>query len=587
VTAVSEREQQSPAPGPGRQWWRRRVQPLLLNPLLVRDARSLLRGRRPYLLQTGYLVLLIVAMGLAAFFVRQDRLQRAAFGGGPGTHYGEMMFYAMFETQAVLLFLILIAYSAGAIALEYEKRTFEMVSVTTLSSLEIVLGKVASVTVLCFMLLATSTPLAAVCLLLGGLSPGQIALSYALLAYAIIALASAGVLFSVVAGRTISAFVVSFLCIGGWAVLTFVLSGSDPSTPNLGLLSPLLAPFAGDSSLGGLDDFRLFAHRLPAWITPLVLHGLLAALCIVAAAEALPLHRPRRSTLLRSLLLAFVFFACFLYSAASLERGRLSGTVPPAAPAWQASSAGALFGHSLWESIRGWLALAWLCACLTVPIFSSYLIPRAGERPPLTRWLLAPVPAWRWLHRDTNVGWRATLVFFATIGLGGVLPSVIVNVTGLTRGYLFTPGTVGLLVYAVVLLAVSLFGYSAWGTAMSAAWRDRRVGAMCTVMIIMALNVIGVYYLANVDGFRRLPFLAHPVVALTSPLPAALTAINPSSGPRYFAEAWSSPIYVIGVAFIYQALVVAGAFHVLRMLDQKGQSEPAAAPAVEAAVENA
>jgi ABC-type transport system involved in multi-copper enzyme maturation permease subunit len=584
MTAVDEKTSVAPAPGPGREWWRRRVQPILLNPLLVRDTRSLLRGRRPFLLQTGYLVLLIAAMGIAAFFVRQERLQRATYGGAPAANYGEVMFYAMFETEAVLLFLVLIAYSAGAIALEYEKRTFEMVSVTTLSSLEIVLGKVASITVLCFMLLATSTPLAAICLLLGGLSPGQIALSYALLAYAIIALASAGVLFSVVAGRTISAFVVSFLCIGGWAVLTFTFSGADSSLPNLGLLSPLLAPAAGDL---GLSDFRLFAHHLPSWITPLVLHGLTAAICIVAAAEALPLHRPRRSALLRSLLLAFTFLVCFLYSAAALEHARGFGGIPATIPAWHPERVSILFGHPLWESIRGWLALAWLYACLTVPIFSSYLVPAAGERPPLARWLLAPVPAWRWLQRDANVGWRATLVFFAAVALGGVVPIAVVNLTGLSRGYLFTPETVGLLVYAVVLLAVSLFGYSAWGAAMSAAWRDRRVAALCTVMIVMALNVIGVYYVANTDGFRRLPFLAHPVLALTSPLPAALAAINSSPGTRYFAEAWSSPVYVIGVAFIYQALMVTGAVYVLHKLDQREQSESPAAPAVEAAAENA
>lgn len=576
VTAVSDEVQGKRTTGRALRLWRR-LYACFLNPLLVRDMRSLLRGRRPFLLQTGYLVLLISALGLAAFFVRQDRLQRAAWGGAPGVHYGEIMFYAMFETQAVLLFLILIAYSAGAVSLEYEKRTFEMVSVTTLTSVEIVLGKIASICALCVVLLATSVPLAAVCLLLGGISPGQIALSYALLAYAIIALAAAGVLFSVVAGRTISAFVVSFLCIGGWAVLTAMFTLAEPSLPNLGLLSPLVTPFAADA---GVIDFSLFAHRLPAWITPLLLHGLTAAICIVAAAEALPLHRPRRSTLLRSLLLAFAFLVCFLYSAAALQhRGML-----PAIPGWRPV---ALFSHPLWDSIRGWLALAWLCACITIPIFSSYLLPAARERPPLTRWLLAPVPVRGWLRRDTNVGWRSTLVFFMTIALGGVLPVVIVNLTGLSRGYLFTPETVGLLVYAVVLLAVSLFGYSAWGAAMSAAWRDRRVAALCTAMIIMALNVIGVYYLTNTDGFRRLPFLAHPILALGSPLPAALAAIGSSPGARYWAEAWRSPVYVIGVAFIYQAMVVVGAFHVLCKLDRKEQSESAAAPAVEAAAEKA
>jgi hypothetical protein len=582
MTAVDEKTNVAPAPGPGREWWRRRVQPLLLNPLLVRDTRSLLRGRRPYLLQSGYLVLLIVAMGLAAFFVRQERLQRATYGGAPAVNYGEVMFYAMFETEAVLLFLVLIAYSAGAIALEYEKRTFEMVSVTTLSSLEIVLGKVASITVLCFMLLATSTPLAAVCLLLGGLSPGQIALSYALLAYAIVTLASAGVLFSVVAGRTISAFVVSFLCIGGWAVLTFTFSGADSSLPNLGLLSPLLAPAAGDL---GLSDFRLFAHHLPSWITPLVLHGLTAAICIVAAAEALPLHRPRRSTLLRSLVLVFVFLLCFLYSAAALERGRTSGTIPSALPGRRLY--GVFFGHPLWESIRGWLSYAWVLTALTVPILSSYVVPPAAERPPLARWLLAPVPVWRWLRRDANVGWRSSLLFFAAMVCGGLLPILIADVTGIVRGPLFSPEGVGLFAYAIVLLAISLFGYSAWGAAMSAIWRDRRVAGFCTVLIIMALNAIGVYFVNTVDGFRRLPFLAHPVVALTSPLPAALAAVRSSPSVGHFADAWRSPIYVIGVAFAYQAMVVVGAFHVLRKIDEKERSELAVAPTVEAAAENA
>lgn len=167
---------------PARAW--RLLARAALNPMLVRNARSLLRGRRWPLLQLAYIGGLILTMALVALVIYQSQ--------GPGRYvapsvdilaeYGRGTFHAIFIVQFVLLLLVVAGYSAASISIEHEKRTYEALAITSLKSSEVVFGHIASMTLLAWMLLLTSLPLAAFCALFGGVSPAQIALCYGSLA---------------------------------------------------------------------------------------------------------------------------------------------------------------------------------------------------------------------------------------------------------------------------------------------------------------------------------------------------------------------------------------------------------------------
>jgi ABC-type transport system involved in multi-copper enzyme maturation permease subunit len=525
--------------------WRGRVRPAALgyafNPLLVRDLRSFLRGRRPIALQIGYLLLPMIAMAIAALVCRQERIMAAQHGGFSRPNYGEMMFVSMFETQVVLLCLVVIGYSAGAIALEHEKRTFEMLAVTTLSTLEIVLGKVAAITALCAMLLATSLPLAALCVLLGGVSPGQILLAYVLLLYSVPMWAAGCVLVSVLVGRAIGAYITAMVGMAMLLLGASYVSGIGYYNPNFGAMSPFVLPLPGVWA-----QFTLFKAHVPAWIPPLTVYGLLCALCVVAAAEAVPLHKPRRSTALRLLLFSTSFVLVFLDHSAMIELAA---------------------GHQVGTGEDG-LLLAWICACLSVPIFTSYLPPGRAYQNPIG-WLFGALPIRGWLQRESNAGWRAALVLFGAFTAGTVLPYAIAEVMGVAGGVIFTDRTIAMLLFAMMLYAISICGYSFWGAAFSLAWRDRRISAVLTVFLILALNTLAVYSQGNPYSFRKLKFLVHPLLMMTSPIPAASAALGGGTPSPFWWREWGDPRYRFGASSAYQVAVMLGALWYLRRVGRK------------------
>ena len=533
----------------------RAVHGYAFNPLLVRDLRSFLRGRRPLALQIGYLLVAMIAMAIAALGCRQARIMSAQYGGGFRPNYGQTMFVAMFETQVVLLCLVVVGYSAGAISLEQEKRTFEMLAVTTLSSLEIVLGKIAAITALCAMLLVTSVPLAAICLLLGGVSPGEIARCYGLLLYCVPMWSAGCLLISVLVGRTIGAYVTSMVCMA-----LFLFGATAGTFYGAGALSPFMLPIPDV-----LARFLLFKAPLLTWISPLVVYGLLGALCAVAAAEAIPLHRPRRSTALRLLLMFTTFTLVFLFYSAALQQlvhqylqGGGSAWNRPKPPTADNFAAVLPFG----------LMLAWMLAMAAVPVFTSYLPPAEAGRNALA-WLLGPVSVRRWFQREANVGWRSVLLLFAAFAAGLVLPLVIAQATGMATGRIFTSSTIAMLLFAALLYALSLCAYSFWGAAFSLAWKDRRISALLTILAMLAVNVLPMYHQYSPYSFRKLQFLVHPALVMFSPLLAADGALSVGASTFYWGRLWESPVWLFGISVGYQVTLVAAGLLYLRKVGRK------------------
>lgn len=546
--------------------WRERLRRVALgyafNPLLVRDLRSVTRGRRTLALQVGYLLVAIMAMGIAALGCRQARLMAARYGTGFAPSYGETMFLAMFETQVVLLLLVVVGYSAGAIAMEQEKRTFEMLAVTTLSALEIVLGKVMAITALCALLLTTSLPLAAICLVLGGVSVGQILGSYALLLYGVPMWAAGCVLISILVGRTVGAYVTAMVGMTLLQGLAAALSAVD-ETLSFGVISPFLLPVP-EAWVG----FELFNLTLPAWWSPVILQGLWAALFVVAAAEAMPLHRARRSTALRTLLLATVFASTFLFFAAGVQQTLQSYAARGATQwggSWRSGSATALL-----KEFSFGLILAWILACLSVPVFSSYPPPRAAYRRPLA-WLLGATPRRQWFRREANVGWRSTLLLFGTSAVGMILPYLIAEWMGLASGRIFTDRTVAMLLFAMMLYALSLLGYSFWGAAFALAWRERMLAGLFAALAILLLNTLALFGEISPLAFRKAQFLLHPALVMTSPLPAANAALGGGAYGHYWRAAWRNPAVLFGLSVCYQVAIAAAGVWYLRRVGVRGQ----------------
>jgi hypothetical protein len=503
---------------------------LALNPILLRDARSFFRGGRAFLLQLVFLLTLIIAMGIAALIYYEENVGYGHLSSGL-SEYGRYIFIGIFETQMVVVLLVVVAYSAASVSLEREKQTYDMLAMSTLASAEVIFGKMASITLLCYMLLLTSAPLAAFSLLFGGISPGAIALSYGVLALKIPLWAAIGVLASVSVGRSIPAYVTTLVAVGVeiFASVTLMYLTGHPNP--IGLLTPALGPFADEPGF----QFELLGRQVSPWLMSLPYHILLTALAFVGAAESMLYYRPKRSIWLRSLLLLSTLFFAFMLTA---------GCFPTLLAAPQVTAAGTLLLP---------LMVLWAWACALAPIFSSY--PADPVRPsaplPSTKLLLSPIHWWR---RDPRAGPGFSLLLW-TFGLVGIMAPFLLARVLLPGALPAAPYPWPALALALAIYALSIIAYAAWGTVLAIRFPHRREIALASVLIIFAVNSVGLIYILGYGAMRKPP--RTPALVLASPPAAASTVLTAGSRRSMFAGFRPTDALIFG--FGYSALLLAGA----------------------------
>ena len=239
----------------------------------VKELRGRMRGRRAFVILTIYLVLL----GGFALMVELilERTYSTGFGGGNGmatASIGQGIFAALLMLETLQVAFLAPAATAGAISLEREKRTLELLVVTPISSPAIVLGKLFSALIYVWLLIAASIPLTAVVFVYGGVAPEDILKGYLVLVVTALGFGAFGLFASSLVKRTqaataISVFGVLFASIGTIFLLVFwqamassdngrgtgVIKGSPPHV--IAYLNPFLAQVdvlcGTESSFGG------------------------------------------------------------------------------------------------------------------------------------------------------------------------------------------------------------------------------------------------------------------------------------------------------------------------------------------------
>jgi len=193
-----------------------------LNPAVaVLELRMRMRGFRPFISLLAYTSLLALAALIYMLVAGQNSFRPDQSGT-----IGRDLFTVVSCVQLALVFLLLPGGAAGAIALEREKGTFELVRASLLRPVDIVTGKFAVLIAYGAILMASSLPLAAWCLLLGGIAPEEILLVYVHLVVTALWLVGLGLLFSAAMRRSIPAVVGTYgviLAMLGLPCLTVLL----------------------------------------------------------------------------------------------------------------------------------------------------------------------------------------------------------------------------------------------------------------------------------------------------------------------------------------------------------------------------
>jgi len=266
----------------------------LYNPVLTKEFRSRMRGDRAYWVLLGYVLLLALVVGLvyavAAGHTEMQMADRAA-------RLGQDLYYYLFIGQAVLILLLAPAFVSGAITIEREQRTHEMLVASPLSAGEIVRGKLIAVVSFVVLLLTASLPLASISLLVGGVSPAAIVASYTALALSALLYCAIGLFWSAVARNTPTATALTY----GTVIALFALTGLASATggilflqsaftsPTPGWSTVPTLPFRSLNPIGAvftaLEPETFFTTQIPSWVNTFSLNltlalGIIAATCL-------------------------------------------------------------------------------------------------------------------------------------------------------------------------------------------------------------------------------------------------------------------------------------------------------------------
>jgi ABC-type transport system involved in multi-copper enzyme maturation permease subunit len=196
---------------------------LRFNPCVtVNELRMRLRGIRPFLVLLFYAAIasLTVLLALLSMGWRSPMMY-----GPRAVEFGRTAFAVLANTQLTLILLILPAYGAGAITMEREKRTLEMLRAALVTPTDLVTGKLLAILGFGLMLLLASLPVAAWCIMLGGLAPEEIISAYVYLFLVAVFVTSLGLMYSARVRRSMGAVVTTYATLIGFYILAVVVPG--------------------------------------------------------------------------------------------------------------------------------------------------------------------------------------------------------------------------------------------------------------------------------------------------------------------------------------------------------------------------
>lgn len=214
---------------------------MFAGPIIAREILTAPRPLRFYVARASYVGLLFILMWTAwQSLVGLTDVTEI----GIVAYFGHMLFrlFVLFQLTLMLFFAPLSA--ATAVAHEKDRRTFLLLLMTDLRDVEIILGKLAASLVQILTLLATATPVFFLCLLLGGVSPGQVLDVIGVTAAAGLAGGALGLLVALGRDRTFQSLALTVLTLvlllAGVEVVGFAL----PNLATLGVpIAQALNPF--------------------------------------------------------------------------------------------------------------------------------------------------------------------------------------------------------------------------------------------------------------------------------------------------------------------------------------------------------
>lgn len=247
-----------------------------INPIIVKEIRSRMRGPRAFLTLT----LILLAMGGIMYAILQIILSTSSYSTVLSPQIGQVLFATLAYLLLFMICAVTPSVTAGAISGEKEKLTYEMLMATPMSPASILWGKLVSALSYVLLLLFAAVPLASIVFIFGGVALRDMLKVLIILMSTAVAFGVLGLFMSALFGRTGRATIASLLVVLGLTLgplfLTVLVSalnqGKQPPRWLLGpspisALAAALASSIGQS--GGGDIFYLLGGIFNTGVSPI------------------------------------------------------------------------------------------------------------------------------------------------------------------------------------------------------------------------------------------------------------------------------------------------------------------------------
>ncbi len=291
------------------------------NPVILKELRGRMRGRRAFIFLTLYLVLISLFI-LVIYSVVAAQASVSRSDPGFRQEIGKVIFSSVVLFEFLMIGFIGPALTAGAITSERERQTFDLLRTTLLSARAMVFGKLGSACLYLFLLLLTALPIEALAFLLGGVGLEELLVSSLMLVVNTVFFCALGLLCSSFTTRTLTATVSSYAIIllsvlalgltvfllGFFMTTTLGSSGGSQASEYLFELvlwimsasNPFSAAIVSETFL--IQDQSLFIVKVPLagttaylispWILHVALYVILTAVMILFSVQLV--KRPDR-----------------------------------------------------------------------------------------------------------------------------------------------------------------------------------------------------------------------------------------------------------------------------------------------------
>lgn len=181
------------------------------NPVMLKELRSQMRGWRAFVVLTVYLLLLgCVTVGLYLSVYATYSAMAGMGGGLAGATTGRTLFGGIVLLELLLVCFIAPAFTAGSIAGEQERLTYDLLVTTLLRSRSIVSGKLGAALAYIVLLILAALPLQSLAFILGGVTPVEVFIALVGLLVTALISASVGLFFSSLVRSTILSTVLTY-----------------------------------------------------------------------------------------------------------------------------------------------------------------------------------------------------------------------------------------------------------------------------------------------------------------------------------------------------------------------------------------